>query len=67
MWGRGLHQKVTGSPSADRMHDCRARTAMEAIMWHGYSPQSDARYSVEQFRKLPKADRDAIIRFVDAI
>ena len=36
-------------------------------MWHGYSPQSDARYSVEQFRKLPKADRDAIIRFVDAI
>ena len=67
LWGRGLHQKVTGSPSADRMHDCRARTAMEAIMWHGYSPQSDARYSVEQFRKLPKADRDAIIRFVDAI
>ncbi len=41
LWGRGLHQKVTGSPSADRMHDCRARTAMEAIMWHGYSPQSD--------------------------
>lgn len=67
LWGRGLHRKVTGSPTADRMHDCRARTAMEAIMWHGYSPQSDARYSVKQFRKLPKADRDAIIRFVDAI
>lgn len=67
LWGRGLHQKVTGSATADRMHDCRARNAMEAIMWHGYSQQSDARYSVEQFRKLPKADRDAIIRFVDAI
>ncbi len=67
LWGRGLHQKVTGSPTADRMHDCRARTTLEAIMWHGYSPQSDARYSVEQFRKLPKADRDAVIKFVDAI
>lgn len=67
LWGRGLHQKVTGSATADRMHDCRARNAMEAIMWHGYSQQSDARYSIEQFRKLPKADRDAIICFVDAI
>lgn len=67
LWGRGLHRKVTGSATADRMHDCRARTTLEAIMWHGYSPQSDARYSIERFRKLPKADRDAIIRFVDAI
>ncbi len=67
LWGRGLHSKVTGSPTADRLHDCRARTTLEAIMWHGYSPKSDARYSVERFRKLPKADRDAIIRFVDAI
>ncbi len=67
LWGRGLHQKVTGSATADRLHDCRARTTLEAIMWHGYSPQSDARYTIEEFRKLPKADRDAIIRFVDAI
>lgn len=67
LWGRGLHQKVTGSQTADRLHDCRARTAMEAIMWHGFSPKSDARYSIELFRKLPKADRDAIIKFVDAI
>lgn len=67
LWGRGLHQKITGSPTADRMHDCRARNAMEAIMWHGYSPESDGRRSVELFRALPKADRDAIIRFVDAI
>lgn len=67
LWGRGLHQKVTGSPTADRLHDCRARTTLEAIMWHGYSPQSDARHCIELFRKLPKADRDAIIHFVDAI
>lgn len=67
LWGRGLHQKITGSPTADRLHDCRARTTMEAIMWHGFSPQSDARYSIEKFRALPKADRDAVIKFVDAI
>lgn len=67
LWGRGLHQKVTGSPTADRLHDCRARTTLEAIMWHGFSQQSDARYSVEKFRLLPKKDRDALVRFVDAI
>lgn len=67
LWGRGLHQKVTGSPTADRLHDCRARTTLEAIMWHGYSPQSDAYHTVVKFRALPKSDRDAIIRFVDAI
>lgn len=67
LWGRGLHQKVTGSLTADRLHDCRARTTLEAIMWHGYSPQSDAYHTVVKFRALPKADRDAIIRFVDAI
>ena len=67
LWARGLHQRVTGSAAADRLHDCRARNAMEAIMWHGFSPESDARRSIEQFRALPKADRDAIIKFVDAI
>lgn len=67
LWGRGLHQKVTGASTADRLHDCRARTTMEAIMWHGYSPQSDARYSIERFRQLKKADRDAIVTFLDAI
>ncbi len=67
LWGRGLHRKITGSPGADRLHDCRARTALEAIMWHGYSPQSDGRRSVEAFRNLSKSDRDAICAFVDAI
>ena len=66
LWGRGLHQKVTGSPTADRMHDCRARDVIEAIMWHG-AEQSDARKSVEEFRALDKKDRDAIVKFIDAI
>lgn len=66
LWGRGLHQKVTGSATADRLHDCRARTTMEAIMWHG-NAKSDARQSVEAFRLLSKAERDAIVKFLDAI
>jgi CxxC motif-containing protein (DUF1111 family) len=67
LWGRGLHQKCTGSATSDRLHDCRARTVTEAIMWHGYSSQSDARYCVEKYRNLSKEDRDAICKFIDAI
>ena len=66
LWGRGLHQRVTGSANADRLHDCRARNANEAIMWHG-AADSDARFCVEKYRELSKEDRQAICTFVDAI
>lgn len=66
LWGRGLHQKCTGSFESDRLHDCRARNVIEAIMWHG-APESDARQSVEKFRTLSKEDRDAVVKFIDAI
>ena len=64
LWGRGLSRKVTGSD--DRLHDCRARTVIEAIMWHGNS-KSDARWAVENFRKLSKTDRDAVVKFIESI
>jgi len=64
LWGRGLSETCTGR--SDRLHDCRAQTVIEAIMWHG-NPQSDARYSVEKFRALDKKDRDAVVKFIDAI
>lgn len=67
LWGRGLHQKCTGAEYADRLHDCRARTTLEAIMWHGTNPQSDAYEATQNFRKLSKEDRDAIIKFIDSI
>ncbi len=69
LWGRGLHQLCTGSEYADRMHDCRARPTIEAIMWHGANVggTSDAYYSVQKFRALSKEDRDAIIEFLEAI
>jgi len=66
LWGRGLHQLCTGSQYADRLHDCRARDVIEAIMWHGAS-ESDARQSVENFRNLTKEEREAVVQFVDAI
>lgn len=64
LWGRGLMDICAGH--SDRLHDCRARNTLEAIMWHG-CPGSDARWTVENFRKLSKEDRDAIVRFVDSI
>lgn len=64
LWGRGLSAKCTGAD--DRLHDCRARTVIEAIMWHG-SAQSDARKSVEKFRTLSKSDRNAVVKFIESI
>lgn len=64
LWGRGLSRKCTGAD--DRLHDCRARNVIEAIMWHG-SADSDARRSVENFRALSKEERDAIVTFIESI
>ena len=64
LWGRGLSKMCTGAD--DRLHDCRARTVTEAIMWHG-AKDSDARRATEQFRKLTKSDRDAVVKFINSI
>ena len=65
LWGRGLSRRLTGAD--DRLHDCRARTVIEAIMWHGYSKQSQAYRPTEKFYNLPKSDRDAIVKFIESI
>ncbi len=67
LWGRGLHKKATGDLYEARLHDTRARNVIEAIMWHGYSQESDAYYTTQQFYNLPKEDRDAIVAFINAI
>ena len=67
LWGRGLHRKATGDVYEARMHDTRARNVIEAIMWHGYSNQSDAYWPTQQFYKLNKEDRDAVVAFINAI
>lgn len=65
LWGRGLSTQNTGR--SDRLHDCRARNIVEAIMWHGFSKQSDAYSSTEQFYNLSKEDRDAVVKFIESI
>ncbi|MBQ5983777.1 MAG: c-type cytochrome [Bacteroidales bacterium] len=65
LWGRGLSRANTGAE--DRIHDCRARNVIEAIMWHGYSKKSEAYSSTEKFYNLSKEDRDAVVEFINAI
>ena len=68
LWGRGLASKC-GS-GVERMHDCRARNVIEAIMWHGCTSEggkSDAYATVEKFRQLTKKQRDQIVYFIESI
>ena len=65
LWGRGLSLVNTGAE--DRLHDCRARNEVEAVMWHGYSKESQAYESAEKFYRLSKSDRDAVVKFLRAI
>ena len=68
LWGRGLASKC-GS-GVERMHDCRARNVIEAIMWHGCTSEggkSDAYETVVKFRKLTKKQRDQIVYFIESI
>jgi len=61
LWGIGLTETVTGKASF--LHDGRARTLLEAVLWHGGEAQA-ARDAVVS---LPKADRDALVRFLESL
>ena len=65
LWGRGLSLINTGAE--DRLHDCRARNEVEAIMWHCYSKKSHAYSSAMNFYKASKSDRDAVVKFLRSI
>ena len=65
LWGRGLSRENTGAE--DRLHDNRARNVIEAIMWHGYSRESDAYWCTEKFYNLSKEERDAVVEFINSI
>lgn len=61
LWGIGLFQKTNGIPYY--LHDGRARTIEEAILWHG----GEAQKSKEQFMQLTKVDRDRLIKFINSL
>ena len=65
LWGRGLSSVLTGRD--DRLHDCRARNVVEAIMWHCYDQRSDAYQSALNFYNATKEQRDAVVAFIKAI
>ncbi len=61
LWGMGHTQTI--NPRAGFLHDGRARTLEEAILWHG----GEAEYSKNKFARLPKADRSALIQFIKSL
>lgn len=61
LWGIGLTERVSGHTFF--LHDGRARNLTEAILWHG----GEAEAARDRFATLPKADRDALIRFLESL
>lgn len=61
LWGIGLSEKVLGEGAL--LHDGRARTLEEAILWHG----GEAAASRDSFKQLSKSDRAALIAFLLAL
>lgn len=61
LWGIGLQNKYTGQQRF--LHDGRARTIEEAILWHGGEAQS----AKNTFIQLSKQEREALILFLRAI
>jgi CxxC motif-containing protein (DUF1111 family) len=61
LWGLGLVQVV--QPAATFLHDGRARTLAEAILWHG----GEAQPAREAFRLAPKQPRAALIEFLETL
>ena len=61
LWGIGLQEKVNGHTYF--LHDGRARNLTEAIMWHG----GEGEASKNIFRKMPREDRAAVIKFLQSL
>ncbi|WP_439344403.1 di-heme oxidoreductase family protein [Vacuolonema iberomarrocanum] len=61
LWGIGLAQTVL--PYSGYLHDGRARTLAEAILWHG----GESEESREAFRTMEEGDRLALIRFLRSL
>ncbi len=61
LWGIGLSAQVNGSTNL--LHDGRARTVLEAILWHG----GEAQPARDLFAGLSKEERDDLIAFVNSL
>lgn len=61
LWGIGLFQEV--NKHTFLLHDGRARNVEEAILWHG----GEAEKSKENYKKLNKKNRKAVIAFINSL
>ena len=59
LWGLGLMPKVSGH--SRYLHDGRARSIEEAILWHG----GEAQPTTDEFMALNRQQREAVIAFVE--
>ena len=61
LWGIGLTERV--SDHSYFLHDGRARSLLEAVLWHG----GEAEVQKQGVIDMPKEDRDALIRFLESL
>ncbi|MGB1017393.1 MAG: di-heme oxidoredictase family protein, partial [Nannocystaceae bacterium] len=61
LWGIGLVETVNGHTNF--LHDGRARTLMEAVLWHG----GEAKASQDAVVEMGAADRDALVAFLESL
>jgi CxxC motif-containing protein (DUF1111 family) len=61
LWGLGLFQKTTGT--AFYLHDGRARTIEEAILWH----DGEAAKSKQAFTDLSAKERNQLMKFLNSL
>ncbi|MGH1577008.1 di-heme oxidoredictase family protein [Planktotalea sp.] len=61
LWGIGLTEQVSGHTYF--LHDGRARSLLEAVLWHGGEAQSHQQSVVD----MPAEDRAALIAFLESL
>jgi CxxC motif-containing protein (DUF1111 family) len=61
LWGIGLVDNVNRHTRF--LHDGRARSLAEAILWHG----GEGSAASEAFRNMSREDRDALIQFLESL
>ncbi|MGH1356817.1 MAG: di-heme oxidoredictase family protein, partial [Thalassovita sp.] len=61
LWGMGRVKQVLGAEFY--LHDGRARSLTEAILWHG----GEALPARDRFATLSAPDRDALIAFLESL
>ncbi len=61
LWGIGLTGEVSGQMTF--LHDGRAQSLEEAILWHG----GEAQPAREAYAALAKPERDALITFLESL